>query len=243
MVLSVLPRTWCTTILVIVTCISLEASGQKLSVPADSVLAALLETNPDSFLRQLELRRAPAVNEQAKARIWRALPAEGRVMNLSDSDRAKIDALQPVLRLHNRDNVYDVLVIDVSNAFTGLHARAIVMISKHALQLLDKSELQGAVAHEAGHEYFWGEFQQARRLKDVARLQELELYCDAIAILTLVRLGSDPAQYMSGIEKIIRWNREKLGAARNESDYPPVGDRQRFAKAIREWTHSSVPSR
>jgi hypothetical protein len=48
------------------------------------------------------------------------------------------------------------------------------------------------VGHEAGHEYVWAEYERASSARDHARLRELELLCDAIAVVTLHGLGIEP---------------------------------------------------
>lgn len=207
--------------------------------PADAVLRSLLATDPQSFLRRLEAQRAPAIAPESKELILQALPLEGRITALGRSTRRKLDSLQPVLALHQRDSVYEVMVIDVPQAFTGLHARAVVLISELALELLEVPELQAVVAHEIAHDYVWEEYHQARDRQDSRRLQELELHCDGIAVLTMLRLGLDPLRLITGLEKIIRANRQRLGWARNEDRYPPIADRRRFAQAVVAWAQPS----
>jgi hypothetical protein len=101
-----------------------------------------------------------------------------QVLNLSQSDPAKLASIEPVLRFHQRDTVYEVMVIRVQQAATWLHARAVILISEPALAIVYASELQALVAHEIAHEYVWDKFQEVRKLKANRRLQELELYCD-----------------------------------------------------------------
>ena len=117
----------------------------------------------------------------------------------------------------------------------ALHARAVVLVSKPALDLLDPEELQALVAHEVGHEYFWSEYFRARRDNDRSLLQTLELICDGLAIVTLRRAGTDPKRLTSALEKVLRYNRDRFGAALNEGDYPAIGERRRFARRLIEW--------
>jgi hypothetical protein len=76
------------------------------------------------------------------------------------------------------------------------------------------------VAHEIGHEYVWADYERVSRLADDTRLQDLELVCDLLGILTLRRIGEDGAQLVTGMEKLIRFNRERSGEAVNEGRYP-----------------------
>jgi hypothetical protein len=62
----------------------------------------------------------PASAAQREATI-RSLPAEGAVTTLGSKEQAKLHTLASVLHFHARDDVYLVQVIDVPQAWTGLH--------------------------------------------------------------------------------------------------------------------------
>jgi hypothetical protein len=52
----------------------------------------------------------------------------------------------------------------------------------------------------------------------------------------------DPERLTSALEKILRYNRERFGAALNEDGYPAMGERRRFARRLVEWLgRSGVP--
>jgi hypothetical protein len=140
--------------------------------------------------------------------------------------------LNAVLRLHQRDSVYEIKVISIPQAWTGLHGRAVLLISLPVLRLLESEELQALVAHEIGHEYLWQEFAVADRLKNRERLRELELACDAIAVLTLERVGVKADRLSLGLEKAFWFNRERFGWATNESSYPSLSARRKLVKAM-----------
>jgi hypothetical protein len=175
------------------------------------------------------------VSAEDKAFVLSSLPEEGEVTNLNAAARQKLAALLDVLRATERASVYEIKVIAVPQAAVGLHARAVILISEAALTLLDADELQALMAHEVGHEYVWTEREQALRLVDRNGLKDLELVCDAIAIVTLHELGMDVSRLMTGIQKVGRFNRQRFGTAVNEKDYPTVAQRQAFAVAVTAW--------
>jgi hypothetical protein len=104
------------------------------------------------------------------------------------------------------------------------------------LTLLDPDELQAVVAHEIGHEYVWAEYRTARDQNDLRRLKELELFCDGVATVTLHLAGLNPTRLLAGLEKVIRFNWQRLGPALNEAHYPPLAERKRFIQAVIAWT-------
>ena len=190
----------------------------------------------DSFLNgeplDLETCRPAPVSPADKNLVMRSLPTKGEVRRLSKSERKKLDELKPVLRLHKRDRAYDIKVISVPQAWTGLHERAVLLISRPALGLLSSEELQALAAHEIGHEYLWDSYLVAQRQNDTKRLCDLELACDAIAVLTLEGLRVSTDNLTAGLEKVHQFNFQRFGWASNESSYPTAAARRRLVKVM-----------
>jgi len=195
----------------------------------------LVGTDPAAFLRWLHVGRPAPITPEDKVRVLSSLPASGEVTDLNVGALTKLAGLTLVLESTQRNSVYSVKVIDVPQAAIGLHARAVLLISEAALSLLTTEELQALAAHEVGHEYVWDDYERAVGFADRNRVKELELFCDAIAIAILHRLGMDSSQLSSGIEKISSFNRQRFGTADNERNYPTVGERRLFAARIRAW--------
>src|SRR5262245_58386993 len=114
----------------------LLSSAAATQSPMDRILTTLSGKNANTFWIDLDQSRPPAVLPEFKAAVLAALPAKGEIRNLKESARRKLAAAQEILRMHQRDAVYEVKVIDVPNAFVGLHARSVLVISETALNLL-----------------------------------------------------------------------------------------------------------
>jgi Zn-dependent protease with chaperone function len=198
---------------------------------------------PDAtgIVERLDAVRPSPVTPADRDRALAMLPAEGEVAHLDAARRSKVASTRRVLAVHGRETVYVVKVIDVPQAAVALHARAVVLISEPALDLLDSEELQALVAHEVGHEFFWNEYAAARRHDDAPELRRLELVCDGLAIVTLRRAGMDPKRLTSALEKVLRYNRDRFGAASNEHHYPSATERRAFAKRLVEGLGRSSP--
>jgi len=110
-----------------------------------------------------------------------------------------------------------------------------VLISEEALDLLTAKELQGIVAHELGHEYFWNEWQQARLNKQYEKMQEIELRCDGMAIITMNQLGLDPLHFISAI---IKMTKSHGGPLLNNGYYPPFEERITFIHMMIEMVNA-----
>lgn len=195
----------------------------------------LLATDSALFVTQLGSARPTAISPDEKARVLRKLPEQGEVTKLDRAARAKIATLDRLLRAVRRDGVFDIKIIDHPQAVVGLYARAVVLISEQALELVSADELQALVAHEIGHEYVWAAYERAVASKDRSQIRQLELVCDGVAIVTLRQLGIDHSRLTAAVEKIAGFNRLHFGVAVNESNYPTLAERRAFARAVSAW--------
>ena len=186
----------------------------------------------DLVAMDLDACRPAPIDAGERTFLLKSLPSEGEVTQLAQSERQKLNDLGPVLRLHAREGVYELKVIAVPQSWVGLHGRAVLLISLPALRLLDSEELQAVVAHEIGHEYVWQEYAVARARNDTRRLRELELACDAIAVLTLARVGVKPDRLVTALEKGRRFNLDRFGRPENENSYPSLQVLQKLVKRI-----------
>lgn len=196
--------------------------------------------NEDCAIRHVESVRTldldaclPApITIAEKAAVLRSLPVDGAVTKLGIGEQRKLDAIGRVLRVHRRIGVYDIRVISVTQAWTGPHQRAVLLISLPALTLLTSVELEALVAHEIGHEYVWQQYADAKSRKDAKRLRELELVCDAIAVRMLAKEGLSPQRLQTATEKVFWYNRERLGVAFDQGNYPSLKERRQLIRKM-----------
>jgi hypothetical protein len=203
--------------------------------PLETALSFFTRHEAAGILDRFDSIRPIPVTAAERQHVLATLPAEGDVHDLNAVQRKKLTAATRVLELHGREAVYVIKVVAVPQAAVALHARTVVLVSEPALELLDSAELQALVAHEVGHEYFWNEYHRARRDDDRPRLRTLELLCDGVAIATLRGTGSGHPALISALDKMIRYNRDRFGAARNEDHYPAIEARRQFANRFVRW--------
>ncbi|HXK60165.1 MAG TPA: M48 family metalloprotease [Acidobacteriota bacterium] len=186
---------------------------------------------------QMSLRavRPPKVSPEFKARVMASLPPKGEI-RLKGYLADKLKNVDQVLRYHDRVGIVEIKVIGAFQAAVAIHARCVVLVSEPALRLLTADELLAIIAHEVGHEYVWEEYQSARRRNDYPKIQELELWCDGVAILTLLHLELDPENLIRGLSKLNRFN-ERFGTPLDANHYP--GDRTRadFQRRVIKMRH------
>jgi len=176
--------------------------------------------------------RPPRLAASMKFQVLASLPPEGEVRPSAD-DVSKLKYISSILAYHDRESVIEVKVIRVFQAAIAVYAKCVLLVSEEALRLLTAAELQALVAHELGHEYIWDEFEAARSAGDHQKIQQLELWCDGVATLTLLELGLDPRVLASAISKVNRFNK-RFGTPDNVDDYATDAVRSEFHKSLAE---------
>jgi hypothetical protein len=230
---------------VVVVCLSFGALADapkqsELSVKALRFFARIEDANFDVYLKRVRL---PKVTAAFKAQVLAQL-AKAETVKPSENMQIKLTALTPLLQYHERDAVLDTQVVNTREAFVGVQGRAVLLISENMLRLLSVEELQAVVAHELGHEYFWGELMEARQQRNYERMRELELRCDGIAVIALQRLGLDAAHLMTALTAMRAFNARVV--ATDVRPYPESRERFAFIRAmsdlvkVRTMTEASV---
>jgi hypothetical protein len=213
-----------------------RAGGSKETAEKMLVWFKKLEgESVEDSLRRIRPGRVPA---SFKAKVV-ANVTKGEEVRLSQGMRSQLAALTPVLQFHDRADVVEIKVINLDYAFVGFQARAVLLISEKALNLLTTEELQATVAHEMGHEYFWHEFLEARQNKQFDLMREIELRCDGIAVMTLDRLGVNPTNLAKAINRIRFFNLKAI--PHDTIYYPPATERHYFIQKMIEMVQGRRP--
>ena len=216
--------------------ITVDLHAQSRTRVTDRVLAYFSHIGKDHQLDEyLTLSRPTPVSMRYKAAALANLPPAGSVQ-LSARRQAKLDALAPILEFYGRRGIIEPMVVaDSETTFIGLYERCALIITQKALDLLSEQEMQAVVAHELAHEWYWDDYRLARDSRQDDKVQELELRCDGVAILALVRLRLDPSQIISAVRKMGNYDRGTAGA----NHYPAASERLSFARSMINWITAS----
>ena len=195
-------------------------------------------TTPEAFLQQLR----PGLPSAAYRRmVIDTLPQQGNLVP-TWREIAKLSSIRPIVAYHGLGQDFELRVVMLrGEAFIGLHARSVLLITRETLDLVDELQLQALVAHELGHDYVWEQYEAARKLRDDRAIQQLELLCDGIAVIALLRLSVDPEHLISAVTAVTQHN-ERLGARGRVSRYVPLPERVRFIRAIAKLTAARWPA-
>ena len=132
-------------------------------------------------------------------------------------------ALRPVLAYHGRDQM-PVIVARSEQPKAYLVERAAIIITTNMMLITSEAEMRGIIAHELAHECLWDERARARKEDDQSWLREIELFCDAVAAITLKEIGDDPADYARALERLTSVGITAGNATRHESKTHPSLD-------------------
>jgi len=110
-----------------------------------------------------------------------------------------------VLEFHHRAGIVEYLLFKNRDPVLMTKAGAFIAISNRALKIVkDHEALAGIIAHELSHEYFALQFLRALNSRDYEKLRIIELMCDALTTITMLKLQMTPHSYSVALEKIIR---------------------------------------
>src|SRR5262245_3733837 len=133
-------------------------------------------------------------------------------------------ALQPVLAYHKRDGKLPIYVLRSDQPKAFVACRAALIITTKLMLIASEAELRGIVAHELAHLYPWEERERAFKEKDESLLREIELFCDAVAAITLKEIGDDPACYARGLKRMTYMGSTIGNTTRSETQTHPSLD-------------------
>ena len=87
-------------------------------------------------------------------------------------------------------------------------------------------------------------YRRAEARHDHARIRELELRCDGIAVLTIRRLGLDTQRLLRAVQ-VLTWYNKELGLDENARDYVSCDERRAFIGAVAklQWADRDFNSR
>jgi len=203
-------------------------SAQETDAPTTVALNFFAGVPHGDIGAALRSLRPPQISPAERTRALASLPKKGE-LEPNGVERRKLATLEAVLKYHERSNM-EIKVVDLPYAGIAIHQRAVLLVSRLALRLLSAGELQAAVAHEIGHEYFWSEYERRDTLPAASR-QTIELKCDGIAALTLLALGLDVSRLNTAMTRIIEFNRS-IGITTDEAGYPTVRERDIFVRSL-----------
>jgi hypothetical protein len=143
---------------------------------------------------------------------------------------------QHALQLHGPSGKVELFLFHYDIPLAQLWRGGVLMISDCLAEALYEGELAGLLAHELGRSYFEDEMAAAQGNQDTRSMRQVELKCDAIAILSLKLLGHNPTLYLRGLQRIQLLNKRQSRSSGIRQSHPDPVVRalfsQRFIKSL-----------
>jgi predicted Zn-dependent protease len=201
---------------------SIVGQTDKLT-ETERALARLGDLSSDTVRRRLNEMRPPAYQPGPVLLNEIIKQLQLTVVSGERIERLKA-ALQSVLAYHERDGKLPIYVVRSERPKAFVVMGAALFITTKLMLITNEEELRGLVAHELAHEYLGDERKQAIQSRDEGRLREIELFCDAVAALTLKELGDDPACYERALKRMTYIGITAGSATRSETKTHPSLD-------------------
>ena len=212
--------------------LSTSLAGQTIkTTETERALARLGDLSPEAARRRLSEMRPPAYRP-GSVLINEIIKREELPVSSSERVERLKAALQPVLAYHDRDGKLPIYVLRSDQPKAFVACRAVLIITTKLMLITSEAELRGIVAHELAHEYLWKERDRALNEKDESSLREIELFCDAVAAITLKEIGDDPACYAQALERMTYVGIKAGNATRSETKTHPSLDAR---KKLNQW--------
>jgi Zn-dependent protease with chaperone function len=179
--------------------------------------------------------RPEAVSQSNKALLMKDLPLVNAGNRIHDERqigllRARLDR---TLKLFERDQVMELIIFRNPQPIVYTKPGVVLVISTEILKIAGNDDaLVGVVAHELAHEYVAMDFLKALQSGNLPRIRELELFCDAVAVVVLLDLGFDPAQYAQVLRSIANYSKAAEELNNGENSHPAVEARLRVIADI-----------
>src|SRR5262245_16447009 len=220
---------------------SLSASSAfaqgKAEVEIGRVKASFAGKSLADIISALASMRPEAVSESDKKTLLENLPLVTATNRVSDRKQLEhlVARLQGTLKLHDRAGIVEIIVFNDRRPIIYNKPGVVIVLSSEVLKIVgdDDAALVGVVAHELAHEYVAMPMLHALRAGDNVKIRELELFCDAVAVVTILSLQMNPNPYSKALERICKHSQAAASLNDGSSTHPSVDAR---LKLIDEFT-------
>ncbi len=206
----------------------------KTPVPdeVEQALTALGTGSVEELKRRLFTHEVTFWDAGFRVQAVAALPADIRNQRLTQGKllRRVEGIFQQVLQLHERSGKLDLFVFHHEAPLAQVWRGCVLLLSDSLAESLFDGELAGIIAHELGHAYFEDEMAAAQRKQDAQAMRQIELKCDAVALLSLKLLGQNPSLYLQGLKRIQELNRRQSRSSGIFQSHPELALRAQFAQ-------------
>lgn len=208
--------------------------------PKESEIAHAEEAFAGKSLTEINValaaNRPEPVSRSDKAQLMSGLPLVNATNRVKD--RRQLDGLrsrlQPTLNFYARSGVVDLILFRDPRPIVYSKPGVVVVISTEVMKIVgnDDAALVGIIAHELAHEYVALQMLRALESGDLTKIRELELFCDAMAVVVLLNLRQDTTRYARALQRIATHSPASAQLNNGSSTHPTIDARLKVISDI-----------
>jgi hypothetical protein len=222
-----------------------KAAMSQSEVEVEYILKQVRNKTLDDCFKMIERWRPQAVTPAEKAALLKEgfalidkkTGAEAAVK--FENDPGKLAELyrqtKGVLELHHRAGIVEYLLFKNDDPIVMTKVGAYIAISSRLLKLANEGEGRaGIISHELSHEYFQLKFIEALKARDYPTLRKIELFCDVLATVAMIKLKMNPDNYAEALRKIVDNSKESEELNDGNQSMPSLDARLKVISAIKK---------
>lgn len=138
------------------------------------------------------------------------------------------------LKLHSRLSIIEIIVFNDERPLVLSKAGCAIGLSSKIIELAkeNKDALIGVIAHEVAHEYVAWEYYVALSERDYNTLHQCEIFCDLVAVVTLIKLNLNPEAYYGLLKKAANYTIESKLLNNGQNIHPSFKQRYEIYKRL-----------
>lgn len=164
------------------------------------------------------------------------------ILNTRITDKKQLDEitrrLEPLYRAFPKTREIEIILFANPFPYFALGGNNLLVVSDKIVEITSAEEFRAATAHELGHLFFVEVYSGFLANKDYKTIQQIEMNCDAVALVLLQRINENPKAIGQALKKIYKaateLRREQGKEMVASPMYPDIDKRLDFLDVLRK---------
>lgn len=180
------------------------------------------------------------------AKTVRGLPEW--ILNTRITDPKQLDEvsrrLEPLYKAFPKTREIEIVLFANPFPYFALGGNNLLVVSDKVVEITNAEEFRASTAHELGHLFFAEKYVKFAADKDYKTIQQIEMNCDAVALILLQKMNDNPKGIGQALKKIYRaateLRREQGKEMVASPMYPDIDTRLDFLAGLRKRNVTQV---
>lgn len=170
------------------------------------------------------------------------------ILNTRITDSKQLDEvskrLEPLYKAFPKTREIEIVLFANPFPYLALGGNNLLVVSDKVIKITNAEEFRASTAHELGHLFFVEKYGKFAADKDYKTIQQIEMNCDAVALVLLQKMNDNPKAIGQALKKIYQAAvdlRREQGKEMTESPmYPNIETRLDFLAGLRKRNATQV---